>query len=101
MALQGNNGVLWTWVGNPFSIGGGGPTPVAMAPNTSPSEVVDTLGFVHIAVQGTNGDLWTWVGDGSGFGGTNPSPGGTNGGIDQHLGMMPGTSPSITSFPAT
>ncbi|MGO9976689.1 MAG: hypothetical protein ACLP01_28565, partial [Solirubrobacteraceae bacterium] len=94
VAFQGNNGVLWTWVGNPFSIGAGGPTPVAMAPNTSPSEVVDTLNFVHIAVQGTNGDLWTWVGDGS-------PPGGTNVGIDQHLGMMPGTSPSITSFPAT
>ncbi|MBV9006512.1 MAG: hypothetical protein JO181_17745 [Solirubrobacterales bacterium] len=77
IAIQSNTGYVWTWT----LLGGAVFTGLGMKARTSPS--VGPLGFGHyheIAFQANTGDLWT-----TGLGGG-----------DTGLGMMAGTSPSIS-----
>ena len=78
VAFQGSNGDLWITGSH-----GTGDAHLKMMPGTSPS--IDDGG--EVAFQGNNGDLWIWKLGSSA--------------VDLGLGMMAGTSPSISRDPGS
>ena len=78
VAFQGSNGDLWITGSH-----GTGDAHLKMMPGTSPS--IDDGG--EVALQGKNGDLWIWKLGSSA--------------VDLGLGMMAGTSPSISRDPGS
>ena len=105
IAFQANNGYLYTWCSAPNSPGGGIDTQQGMMAATSPAIAQIGNGQVAIAFQANNGYLYTWVGSVASptYGGSPESlctvGGATPGPTNTGLGMMAGTSPSITALP--
>jgi Ca2+-binding RTX toxin-like protein len=81
VAFDGSNGDLWV-----MCCGGDGDTGAEMMPGTDPS--IDDQD--DVAFQGSNGDLWIWIA---------PASGVASGAHDLGLGVMAGTSPSISLDP--
>ena len=91
VAFQANNGILWTWEGDPATVGFGASTGVGMASGTSPSVTNGVNGgAAAIAFQANNGVMSTWIGNTGGAGGAHV--------LQTGLGMASGTSPSITAL---